>query len=122
MRRTAFRSAFGSRVEAVATAISHDDPPDTELPAAQATDPTRIPSDARVPARFMLGRVATVAAVLGAAINLLMRADPLTELKRFLTERSTAYEQADTVMDADVLYFQGVVDSVVALTKEKTGG
>jgi shikimate kinase len=81
----------------------------------------------RPPAHILYLKVRPETALkrLGADVStrpLLMRADPLTELKRLFTERSAAYEKADTVMEADLLYFQGVVDSVVALTKEKTGG
>jgi shikimate kinase len=53
---------------------------------------------------------------------LLVRADPLGELKRLFAERSVAYDQADSVVAAELLTLQGVVDKVVALTKEKAGG
>jgi shikimate kinase len=53
---------------------------------------------------------------------LLMRADPLADLKQLLIERAPAYEQADQTVSAELLPLQGVIDAVVNLTREKSGG
>jgi shikimate kinase len=46
---------------------------------------------------------------------LLMRPDPVGELKRLLASRKTAYEAADYVVDTERLDFQRVVDKVASL-------
>lgn len=50
---------------------------------------------------------------------LLMRADPLQELTKLLEERRTAYEKADTIVSAELLPLQGVIDAVAALGELK---
>jgi shikimate kinase len=46
---------------------------------------------------------------------ILVRPDPLGELRRLLTERGTAYERADHVIDTERMTAQQVTDKVVAL-------
>ena len=53
---------------------------------------------------------------------LLMGVDPLAELKQLLASRSAGYEQADSIVNTELLSLQGVIDTVVALTKAKSGG
>jgi shikimate kinase len=53
---------------------------------------------------------------------LLMGPDPLAELKRLLASRAAAYETADATVSSELLPLQGVIDAVVNLTREKSGG
>jgi shikimate kinase len=46
---------------------------------------------------------------------ILVRPDPLGELRRLLTERGTVYERADHVIDTERMSAQQVIDKVVAL-------
>jgi hypothetical protein len=80
VRKISFRHALGSRAGAISTPIAHDEAPDAPGPAAWVTIPSAIRSEGRVPAGFMLGRVALVAAVLGAVLNLLTHVDPYLNL------------------------------------------
>lgn len=53
---------------------------------------------------------------------LLMRPDPLGELKRLYMERRAAYEAADHVIDTELLAAQRVIDKVVELASSVGGG
>lgn len=46
---------------------------------------------------------------------ILVRPDPLGELRRLLSERGTAYERADHVIDTERMSTQQVIDKVVTL-------
>jgi shikimate kinase len=79
----------------------------------------------RPPARIVYLRLRpeTALARLGAERTtrpLLMRADPLAELKQLLRERSPAYERADATINVDLLSLQHVIDAVAAVGRSQT--
>lgn len=74
----------------------------------------------RPPARIVYLRLRpeTALARLGAeraTRPLLMRADPLAELKQLLKQRGPAYEKADATVNVDPLSLQRVIDAVAAM-------
>jgi shikimate kinase len=74
---------------------------------------------------YLKVRPETAAKRLGAEVAsrpLLARGDALGELKKLFAERGPAYEQADSIVASELLTLQAVVEAVIALTKEKSGG
>lgn len=74
----------------------------------------------RPPARMIYLRVRPETALkrLGAdraSRPLLMRPDPVGEIRRLLEQRRSAYELADQVVDTELLGLQGVIDRVARL-------
>jgi hypothetical protein len=76
VRKISFRHALGNRDVSIATPLGDGEPPGAREPALRLTDPAAGISEQPAPLRFSLGRVAIVAAVLGAVINLLTPVDP----------------------------------------------
>jgi shikimate kinase len=81
----------------------------------------------RPPARIVYLRLRpeTALARLGANRStrpLLTRGDPLGELNRLLAQRGPAYETADSVLSVELLPLQKVIEMVIALTEQESGG
>jgi shikimate kinase len=81
----------------------------------------------RPPARivYLKLRPETSLARLGALRStrpLLMRADPLAELKLLLQQRAPAYETADATVGVELLSLQRVIESVIELADPKSPG